>query len=346
MKTKLLFSVLFSLSLTAFSQTLDSEDFNSLTIGNFSEDLTGATAGQGGFFIFGNNGAGTSTNSATSNFQVVAGGDNSSQGASILSPDGDSGLRFLFKFIDWSTRTAGNDIVEFEYTFNTDVLGGGSTSNFRSFIANDAGGVILGWEFNPVDGVLTRLATLNNGGTPGLFNVGTVTLPANTWVRIGCAYNTVTGELRWAENGTDSNGTFLTNGAGVDAIPNQIPAEIDWLALAFTGSGNTLAKEYIIDDYESKATATDQLLGVDDVEVVSANLSLYPNPANNVITLKTDLSVINVTVFNSLGQEVISKNSDFTNINTFNISDLNSGIYIININTEDGRTTTKKFIKQ
>jgi hypothetical protein len=352
MKTKLLFSVLFTLSLTAFSQTLDSENFNSLTIGNFGEDLTGAIPGQGGFSIFGNNGADptTTTNSATSNYQVVASGNSSSQGAQITSPNGDAGIRFLFKSIadEWTGRTSGNDIAELEFDFFTGSTT--STALFRTFIFGtnaSAGTNIVGIQFDPATNELSGLASLISGGTQGFFgfNLGPsdadLILPADTWFTIGCSYNSVTGEIRWKTSFNDTSLVFNNPG---NVITGMLPTEINFLT--FGTAGNTIATNYTIDNYKSKASATDQLLGLDDVELVTTNISLVPNPANNVITLTTDTSIKAITVFNNLGQLVLTKRSNFSQTNEIDISNLNSGIYIMNINSENGIKMTKKFIKQ
>ena len=351
MKTKLLFSILLTISLTAFSQTLDSENFNSLTIGDFGADLTGATPGQGGFSIFGNNGTAptTTTNSAASNYQVVASGNNSSQGAQITSPDGDGGVRFLFKSIadEWTARTAGNDIVELEFSFFT-----GSTTSaapFRAVVLGDNAGAsanAVALQFDPATMELFGLATLNNAGTIGLFsfNLGPANtdliLPANTWFSMGCSYNSATGEIRWKTSYNNTN-AFFNNAANV--ITGIVPTEVDFLS--FGVAANTVATNYVIDDYESRATDTDQLLGVDDLIIESANISLFPNPANSKITLKTDVSIKEVIIFNNLGQVVLTENSNFSETNEFDISNLKSGFYIMNIKSVDGKTQTQRFIK-
>ncbi|WP_458627703.1 T9SS type A sorting domain-containing protein [Winogradskyella sp. PC D3.3] len=353
MKTKLLFSLLFAFSLTAFSQTLQSEDFNGLTLGNISEDLTGATAGQGGFYVFGTNGADptTTTNSASSNFQVIASGYNGSQGAQIVSPNGDAGVRYLFKPVatEWSGRTLGNNIAELEFMFYT-----GSSSSaapFRAVIAGTNAGAAasaVAIQFDPATMELSGLATLAVGGVPDLygFSLGAddsdLILPANTWLSVGCSYNTLTGEIRWKTSFNDTN-AFFNNAANV--LPGMTIDEVDFLSFGTTG--NTIAANYTIDDYKFKASATDQLLGLNDVVALElASVSLFPNPAKGSITLASDISIKSVEVFNNLGQVVLQKNSDFSNTNTFDISNLTSGVYIMTINSTDGASQTKRFIKE
>ena len=353
MRTKLLFSLLFTFSLTAFSQTLQSEDFNGLALGNISEDLTGVTAGQGGFYVFGTNGTAptTTTNSASSNYQVVASGNNSSQGAQIVSPNGDAGVRYLFKPVDteWSGRTSSNNIAELEFMFYT-----GSSSSaapFRAIIAGTnagAGANAVALQFNPATMALSGLATLAVGGVPGLYGFALgaedadLILPTNTWVLMGCSYNTLTGELRWKTSFNDSSGVF-NNPANV--LPGTTIDEVNFLS--FGAAGNTIAANYTIDDYVFRASATDQLLGLDDVVVLElTSVSLYPNPAKGSITLASDISIKSVEIFNHLGQLVLQKQSDFSNTNAFDISNLTSGVYMMTINSTDGASQTKKFIKE
>lgn len=351
MRTKLL-SLLFILPLIGFSQVLDSNNFDGLTIGNFGADITGVTAGQGGFSTFANNGDAptTTTNAADSNFQVIAAGNNGTQGAQLTSPDGNAGVRFLFKSIEtaWGSRTSGNDIVELEFSFFT---GGATTGTapFRALIFGDnagAGATLAALQFDPATNELSGLATLNNAGTIGLFgfNLGAgntdLILPANTWVTAGCAYDTVTGELRWKTDFMNVDAVF-TNVANV--IPGMSPLETNFLS--FGNTGNVAAINYVFDDYVSRAADTDQLLSVDNVQLEASKISLYPNPASDVITLKTDISISNISIANNLGQVVLSKGSNFSQTNEINISNLNPGIYFMSINSDDGKTETRKFVK-
>lgn len=361
MKTKLLFSVLFTLSLTAFSQTLDSENFNALTLGDIGTDLTGATAGQGGFNIAANNGADptTTTNAAASNFQIVTSGNNGTQGAQMTTPNGDKGVGFIFKSIasEWTGRTSGNDIVEIEYSFFT---GGATTSRtpFRAIVYGTSGGnnvTIAGLEYNPQTRELYGLGRFTSGGNTGNFivNLGPTNsdliLDPNTWYTMGFSYDSGTGRVRWKTSFNDTSATVST--ASV-VITGMVPTEIDFLSFgtaAVVGPpaipANNSAMDYVFDDYMSKASASDTLLSVGDSEVETANVSLFPNPANDVITLKTDVSIKAVTVYNNLGQVVFAKNSNFSMLNEFDISNLKSGLYVMDIASLDGETQTKRFIK-
>ncbi|WP_034061409.1 T9SS-dependent choice-of-anchor J family protein [Lacinutrix jangbogonensis] len=90
-------------------------------------------------------------------------------------------------------------------------------------------------------------------------------------------------------------------------------------------------------------TEMDPSLSVTEFE--NSSFSVFPNPVINELTIKTELEIENVKVYNQLGQEVLNfKKNSITN-NTINIGDLNSGIYIINI-TSDNKTETIKIIKK
>lgn len=347
MKTKLLFIACLCLSIAAYSQILDSQNFDDLTIGNFSEDLDGETPGQGGFFIFGNNGNAptTSNNSAPSNFQVVGTGNNGTQGAQITSPNGDRGSGFLFKSMQsqWAAKDEANGIIETEFSFFT-----GSSTSLAPFLAVIFGdqGLAAGFRYNPEDRQLSGLARLNVPNAVGTYNFllgagnTALILPENTWIKMGFSYDTVSGLVRWK---TDSGVSIYFDDPAV-VVPNQVPSEIDFYNLGV--AGNTVAATYVIDDLTIRATAVDDLLSVDDLAMQSMNVSLFPNPVNDVLTLQTNSSVKKVTIFNTLGQNVFTNNSSFVGENDMDVSNLDTGMYIINITTNDGRTITKKFVKE
>ncbi len=72
-------------------------------------------------------------------------------------------------------------------------------------------------------------------------------------------------------------------------------------------------------------------------------LSVYPNPSNNVINIKSKQAIKSYTIFDMLGKKVIENVTDKKQIN---VSSLQSNMYFINIETEDGNIQSLKFIKQ
>jgi hypothetical protein len=335
----------------SFAQVLESENFNALTIGNVGTDITGATPGQGSWLTFSTNGADptTSTNAANSNFQIVASGNSSTQGLLIQGPNGDKGSRFMWKSgfeTAWAGRTFGNDIVEVEYDFFT---GPATTSTAQSGIRlygidGATSRVLCGYVYNSNTRILQGVAYLDNGGTFGTFLItlqtGGLILDANTWYRIGFGYDTLTGEPYWKFDSNPSVSVNPANFAGPFA-----PIEVDFvMAVPAT---NTTSADMTFDNYVARATNDDTLLNTALIETAENTVSIYPNPA---------FDVVNVSITNSNGTVAIEKASitdingriikNLTSVtnNQINVSDLNSGIYFLNIETNEGKTV-KKFIK-
>ncbi|MDG4715800.1 T9SS type A sorting domain-containing protein [Winogradskyella marincola] len=78
---------------------------------------------------------------------------------------------------------------------------------------------------------------------------------------------------------------------------------------------------------------TDSQLSITDEQLVP--FSIYPNPANDKLNIKTTLEIDNVTVFNILGQEVASYNGNEIVDSSINISDYKSGLYLVQITSGD-----------
>lgn len=79
-----------------------------------------------------------------------------------------------------------------------------------------------------------------------------------------------------------------------------------------------------------------------NVDFESTNNNVFPNPTTGVVTIQHNETLESVKVIGLLGNVVKS----FSNTNTIDLSDLNSGTYMLNIITESGKTTTRKVVKQ
>lgn len=62
-------------------------------------------------------------------------------------------------------------------------------------------------------------------------------------------------------------------------------------------------------------------------------ISLYPNPAHHYLTIKSDLNIEYITIYNLTGSEVINANNTTDKID---VSQLPQGIYIVKLKTEKG----------
>ena len=84
----------------------------------------------------------------------------------------------------------------------------------------------------------------------------------------------------------------------------------------------------------------DELAAIND-KLPSNSASIYPNPANNEITVSVDnkYHVQSIQMMDITGREV--KNITANNVVNVNISDLQSGYYILNIQTTEGVISSK-----
>ncbi|WP_299223796.1 Ig-like domain-containing protein [uncultured Aquimarina sp.] len=133
-----------------------------------------------------------------------------------------------------------------------------------------------------------------------------------------------------------TNGS-LTNFSGSDAIytvevipttTGVITLNIDAnIATSTSGDGNLSALEFSI--------IYDELLSTDEFD--NDTFTIYPNPTKGNVHISVPID--KVTVFDYNGKKVLE-----TTKNTFNLSGLESGIYIINIQTKE-KQITKRIIK-
>lgn len=75
------------------------------------------------------------------------------------------------------------------------------------------------------------------------------------------------------------------------------------------------------------------------------SIKVYPNPTTNVLLIEIDEVISSYEIFNQNGQRI--KQVDVTSSGkSIDVSDFPSGIYILQITTENGQTKATKFIKQ
>jgi hypothetical protein len=65
-------------------------------------------------------------------------------------------------------------------------------------------------------------------------------------------------------------------------------------------------------------------------------IKVYPNPASNIMTVKSDFGIIGIGVLSSLGQTVVRKYYPGEKEVQFNVSAMPAGIYLVKVYTEKG----------
>ncbi|MEY3500498.1 MAG: hypothetical protein RL308_2167, partial [Bacteroidota bacterium] len=333
---KLLLSITLALTLQCINaQVLESDNFTSLTVGNIGTDLTGVTAGQGGWLTF------VSATSVpvgqNSDFQIESQAAPNGKVVKLTGASTASGTRFLFKdalATSWPLRTPLNEIIEIEFDIN---VGAASTSlnGFRAYIYSTDGTKVLGGIGIPKNFVYSTVNYTNpilgyyyfvgTGGTGTYYTPfgpsaadPMIVVNNNTWVRIGCSFNKTTGEVKWKGPGFN---LFTTGSAvGID------PGEVDFVVT--TATGNTVAASAFIDNYVARASSTDTLLGV-ETRTRSVAVSTYPNPTVDFINVynSNNLELSSYKIVDLKGTVIRSGLLNNSLDQQINVAELSQGIY-------------------
>ncbi|MBI9034290.1 MAG: T9SS type A sorting domain-containing protein [Bacteroidales bacterium] len=80
-------------------------------------------------------------------------------------------------------------------------------------------------------------------------------------------------------------------------------------------------------------------------EFSSIEFKVFPNPCENFINISTDKEIVSVCIFDLSGRLIKNMNSNEDHMR-INLSEMNSGVYIMQIEETTGRISTKKFIKK
>lgn len=127
-----------------------------------------------------------------------------------------------------------------------------------------------------------------------------------------------------------------------------------------TGTVNTAAigtynVTYTVSDFCGNTISANRTVIVKDTpntglernDIVAANISVYPNPAKDVITISaTDVKTLplNVAVYDMIGREMLTRTYNDKNVNeTININNLNNGVYFLVMKNAQG-THSVKFV--
>ncbi|MGJ8593192.1 MAG: T9SS type A sorting domain-containing protein [Aquaticitalea sp.] len=144
------------------------------------------------------------------------------------------------------------------------------------------------------------------------------------------------------QNGIYTVGNTTTNGTG------GLTGTVAYIGTATTFDepyvAGTFYKVYAVDkafNYSDELVISDANLGVSENQL--SGLKLYPNPANDFISIESNNALItSVEIFNILGKSVYSQNG--LTDNTLDISALSNGMYLLKITSDKG-SITKKIIK-
>jgi len=86
----------------------------------------------------------------------------------------------------------------------------------------------------------------------------------------------------------------------------------------------------------------DTTLSTADFGNANTTISLFPNPANDVLNISSSNSISNIEVYDMQGRNVASNHND----SNVNVAALGKGAYIVKVVQENGSVIAKQFIKE
>ncbi|RCU42542.1 T9SS type A sorting domain-containing protein [Chryseobacterium lacus] len=341
MKNNLLFCMaLACCSSFVQAQLLESDNYESYTLGSIATATNGTTVGQGGMYLY---------NGAATDYQIVAGDATHGKYLQVITgSDGTAASsRYVFKTdnIDtgWANRTAGNNIIKGSF----DLYTGTSTNKHNSGMSIfGATAGIVGIRYNSQTKTITGLANiLPTGGTADFYIITGLTpdtFPANTWIKLGFSYNKTTGAITYSINGVSQ--TLTVTGAG--PVSGLDPEELDVYSnptrLNATDPVNVGPTTFGIDNYRVEASDNSTLATTDViVKNTESLIAIGPNPTVDYLNILTAQKINKVEVHDLGGRKM----NVFVEGNRINVERLSAGSYLITIHTNKG-ITSEIFIKK
>jgi len=154
----------------------------------------------------------------------------------------------------------------------------------------------------------------------------------------GATWDDITNNFTIPQSPTNGYGTLDT--AGIMPLTNYTGNQVH---IAFVYNGNDNAGETTtiqIDNVEVTGT-----VGI-ETNKSSHSVNLYPNPASSSVNINSNSFMESISVSNVLGQTIMKIADIESESYKLNVSDLSSGLYIVDIQNENGNRITKRFIKK
>ena len=209
-------------------------------------------------------------------------------------------------------------IIEFPFTFG-DSFGDTWDALFFSFD--------LGYYYNRDSSIVTAEADA----------YGTITTPAGQFQNV-LRIKTTTIDYSW----TNYNGTgWIPNGSFTDIqyqwyapnikVPVMSMSEAEWMP------GSYMVQYLVEHNFPT---------GIEDRS--DYQLEIFPNPATDRVTIKTDKMFNSVSIYSLLGKkmDVVTSQSGQLHQQTIDLSNYPLGGYLIEVGFEDGCVMTERIIKQ
>lgn len=310
------------------AQVLFSEDFDSYPSGDLISDLSSTIPDQGGWFS-------GSSSPPTANLIVAP---ETGKGNVIVaisngtSPIGVVNFRQAYGTIDalWNNRTAGNNIMKFEYEFY-----GSDNFNIHGQIESQGSTLINVTPQSYLNRIAANYWDTTSNKNIILKNYNTTIFPYDTWltVEMFIDYNTNDVYFYLPTLNLQATGTFSHN---------RIPDGISFYIGALNQS--SVVK---LDNIKLSALQTLPSYLVSTSEFVSSKFTIFPNPVTDVVTITNseNIGIEQIKVFDISGKTIKLLNFHNENKVQLNLGDFVAGMYLLHIKTNAG-TAIKKVVKK
>ena len=154
-----------------------------------------------------------------------------------------------------------------------------------------------------------------------------------------------------------SGNTYCKNTSGANSVSPAVPQTdtANWVLCDATGAVapavgailggalniNPLANSVYVDSMVFD-NVVPSALGTAEFENTINTISLYPNPAHEVLNISSTNSISKIEVYDMQGRNVASNN----NASNVNVESLVKGVYIVKVMQENGSVVAKQFIKK
>jgi len=188
--------------------------------------------------------------------------------------------------------------------------------------------------------------TENQFGTASVWLGGTDAVTEGNWIWDG--ENDGTGSQFWSggPSGMSVGGSYTNWGVSPPEPDNSGGQDHLTIIIKPTAVNFGLWNDLVSTNNIYYLIEYNGLVSIQNLEFKN-NISIYPNPFNNFITIENNnpVAISTINIFNLLSQRLKTIHSDEIINNEINVSSLPNGMYILNVHFENGELISQKIVK-